>query len=336
MIGYHEITQADLKEQNLATLNSLLRQVIEEINRQSGFTGPVVMAGDLDMAGHRILNVGSAQADGDAVSRAAGDSRFVGSKTLQKTLEATGKNLMQTTRRLNDTTQREQSSSFLNRTGVSLAQANNSTITVAAAGPNSTITLSAGTGKFGDDETYAYPQRVDTVANPGAGSDYYYYYYDVALQVVQMYGPYSADTSYNRLVGNRDGRSFLGFAKVDVGGGGSGGGGGDKPGCCEIGTQIVLPAGSTAEIDIEPCNKWVELRLENGRRVAVAPRTLISVFIPAEKLESGQLVEIEDGDFCKLIEANKTERASHKVVMRRVQPGRTYLGNGVRLHNLKP
>jgi hypothetical protein len=335
MIGYFEITAEDLKEQNLAKLNGLLRQVVEEVNRLGGSYGPVVLTSDLDMGGHRVLNLAAPQGDSDAVSKGAGDERYVSGASLSKTLEATGSQILQTTRRLNDRTQQERYSSHMNRTGPSLAQANNSTITVVPAGVNSTITLAAGTGQYGDDEKYSYGQRVDTVANPGAGSDYYYYYWDVVQRAVRFIGPFTMDNSFNRLVGNRDGRSYLGVAKVNAGGGGTGGGGGDGPGCCEIGTKITIPAGSVAEATVEPCSQWVDMELEDGRTLSVALRTLVSVFFQAEDLVPGQLVEVEDGRFLRLIRAQCVTRESYKIPVR-VRPGQTYLGNGYRLHNLKP
>lgn len=37
----------------------------------------IKLAADLDAAGHRIVNLGAAAADGDAVSRVLGDDRYV-------------------------------------------------------------------------------------------------------------------------------------------------------------------------------------------------------------------------------------------------------------------
>lgn len=51
-------------------LNERLRTLAQSID-------PLEVRGDLDMRGHRILNVGDHQAGGDALSRAAGDRRYL-------------------------------------------------------------------------------------------------------------------------------------------------------------------------------------------------------------------------------------------------------------------
>ena len=230
MIGYHEITQEHMKEPSLATLNSLLRQIVESYEERAGLSGTVPMFGDVDMQGHRITNLGSPVDSGDAVRKGTVEASFVGKSTLQKSLEATGNNVLQTARRLNDNTQREQFTTFLNDTGIGLSKSNTSQVSVVAAGANSDITLSAGNLEYADKSKISYAQRIDTVANPGAGSDYYYYFYNLKTRLVELAGPYSADTQQNRLNANRDGYAFLAAAKVNAGGGGSGGGGDDPPG----------------------------------------------------------------------------------------------------------
>ncbi len=225
-IAYRELTQDDLKQPSLDGLNALLREVIEELNRRQGIGGPVLFESAADMQGNRVSNLAAPQAAGDAVSKEYAEANFVTLAKLQKTLEATGSNILQTTRRLNDTSQQELYSTFLNQTGDISPNSNNSTATVVANGANSDITITAGTVDYPDGSKISYAQRLDTVANPGSGSHFYYYYYDLRAMAVRFAGPFTADTDQNRLEARRDGRAFIAAAKVNAAGGGTAGGGG--------------------------------------------------------------------------------------------------------------
>lgn len=119
-------------------------------------------------------------------------------------------------------------------------------------------------------------------------------------------------------------------------GSGTGGGGfGDfTRGCCEIGTALCFPADARVETRVEPCDDWVELETETGRKLRMARHTLVSTFTPVERLEQGALVETEAGHFERVKRVKRVQAHSHKIVVQ-VTPHRIYWGNGIRLHNLK-
>jgi hypothetical protein len=56
VIGFREITQEDMKDETLAVLNTLLRDLSTEINRLSGYSGVIQLQNDLDLTEHNLLN----------------------------------------------------------------------------------------------------------------------------------------------------------------------------------------------------------------------------------------------------------------------------------------
>lgn len=120
------------------------------------------------------------------------------------------------------------------------------------------------------------------------------------------------------------------------GGGSSGGGGGGRGpgGCCEVGTPLEFPQGSRVQMEVLPCDLWVELRTKEGKKIRVAYGTLVSTFKKAEDLEVGDLVEVENGGTDRLMMSLHVSAMSQKMRVR-VLPGGTYFGGGIRLHNMK-
>lgn len=121
------------------------------------------------------------------------------------------------------------------------------------------------------------------------------------------------------------------------GGGSSGGGGGGRGpgGCCEVGTPLKFPPDSEVELEVVPCEEWIEIWTDGRRRIHVHPDTLVSVFCKASELEMGDILELEEGKFDYVFSALGHRRSSQKMVVR-VRPQGTYFGGGIRLHNMKP
>ncbi len=118
--------------------------------------------------------------------------------------------------------------------------------------------------------------------------------------------------------------------------GGTSGGGGNNwgsGGCVEAGTPLELPAGARARMQLEPCTDWVELELADGRRLRLAPGTLVSIFVPAERLRPGALIETRTG-LVRLAARRRRRRPGQKMVLR-VEPDGVYWAAGVRVHNFK-
>lgn len=258
-------------------------------------------------------------------------------------MEATGSAMLQTARRLNDGTQQEKASTFLLSQASVVPCANTSSITVVAAGANSTITVTAGSCTFADRSTKKYSQRIDTVVNPGAGSVVYFYYFRASDRTLQVTGPFTQNNAQNQISANTDGREFIGTATVNAVGGGTGGGGGDTGGggCVEIGTPVSFYPGTISVKDeAEACEDWADIALNDGRKLSVHPDTLVSVFIKAKDLLTatemfGVFVEVDTGGMAKAKSVVLGKRKSVKI-KRQVIPLGVYAANGIRLHNVKP
>lgn len=215
-------------------------------------------------------------------------------------------------------------SNAVNNATVDSVDAGNGTATVRVygpGGPGSAWTQSYGQG------TRSFP------AGTLAGLAYqqtYYIVWDMAA------GAYRAATTLAGAVADND--VFVGkVTTVAAGGsGGTTGGGGSSwgsGGCAELGSELVFPPGSRARLQLEPCARWVELELATGERVRLAPGTLVSVFVPAERLRPGAWVETRQG-LAALRRRCWRRHRSHKLVVR-LEPEGTYWANGVRVHNFK-
>jgi len=331
--------------QDLTTPNGMIKfndwveKLTMAVNTQAGLHGPVSLANSLDMGGNRIMNLAAPVSPTDAVHLQSAQQNF-GPAAVAPQLEATGTNPLQTVMRLNDQQQRVQFSTFLNDVLNLPPTSNTSNITVVAAGANSTITVSAGTYKWGDQSTAPYAQRIDTVANPGAGVNIYYYFLRKIDTSVQVLGPFTSDNSSNQLAASFDGRGYLGKVVVNVGGGGTAGGGSDPPadgGCTEIGTPLTFPDGAGVSVAIEPCSEWYEVLYHDGKteeKISFACGTLIGMFQRVN--DKTMWAARKDGRTGKIINIHYAERKSWKQVVR-VRPQGTYwVGDGEWwVHNAK-
>jgi hypothetical protein len=100
----------------LSELNARIKELVQQANVQAGFFGTATVYGNLSLAGNRIMNLGAAQADDDALSTTSADPMY-STAVQQAAMEAVGNRMLQTTRRLNDGTQQHTVSSDLNTQG---------------------------------------------------------------------------------------------------------------------------------------------------------------------------------------------------------------------------
>jgi hypothetical protein len=156
----------DLQGENLDFFNQWMTTIAQAINAQQGTAGPVKLQGHLDLQGNRIMNVGKPVDDTDAVSQAVATTQF-GAAALQPQIEALGKHVLQTARRLNDRIQRENHSSFLNKLVSTSPTTNDSTVSFAApVGGTVDVTVSGGHHFYVDGSQVSYTSRTDTLALP--------------------------------------------------------------------------------------------------------------------------------------------------------------------------
>lgn len=212
--------------------------------------------------------------------------------------------------------------------------ANFATVDSIDAGTSATIRI-YGPGGVGSSWTQNFGQGTRNFpAGTITGRAYTTTYYVVWDTVNSVYVPF---ISFANTV--NDNYVFVGKVTTVAAGGtggtpGGGGGGGSVGGCCEVGTPLKFPEGARTSIQLEACNRWIEFETDSGRRLCVAVHTLVSTFTPGEKLEEGQLVELEEGAFERVKRARVVENPSHKMMVK-VSPQQTYWANGIRVHNLK-
>lgn len=323
-------------EQGLIKFNDHVNKMVTAINTLFGLHGPVPIQNSINMGGNTIQNLGAPVNPTDALHQQAATQQF-GPAVIQAQMEVTGNNMLQTFRMLNNQVQREQYSSFLNDVLNLPPTSNTSTITSVAAGANSTVTVAAGTYSWGDGSSVKYAQRIDTFANPGAGSNYYYYYLRKSDSTVQFSGPFTANTSANQLNASLDGRGFIGTAQVTAAGGGTAGGGGDPPaqgGCLEIGTPLTIPQGKRWSVVIEPCNDWIVIHFADGRKIVAARDTQIAVLKKVQDLDSEDVLVMESGKADSPERIEEDRHPSYRMKM--TVEGRMYYGAGVMFANWKP
>lgn len=322
--------------EGLATVSEWFDRVQVSINTLLGLHGPILLNDSIDMQGNRVMNA-SVSAPSDVITKATADNSF-GAAAIKPQLEATGNAILQTTRRLNDQQQREQHSSFLNDVLNVPPVTNGCTITVVnAGGGSSTITVTASTFKWADGQIAPFAQRIDTVTNPGAGSNFYFYYFRKTDNTLQVIGPFTTNTPLNQFSANVDQKGFIGTATVVAGGGGTGGGGGSTGGggCLEIGTPIQVPEGRNFRFFTEDCDDWIIIRFKDGRKIKAARGTMIALFKAVEDLTEHDVAKgFNDGS---LVPVESIEENHDKgLKMHATVEGGVYGGDGIEFHNFKP
>lgn len=156
----------DLEDPSLSFFNQWVAGVVQSINAQAGHAGPIQLNGHLNLNGNRIMNVGAAVDDTDAVSQGVATNQF-GAEALRPQIEAMGKKVLATSRRLNDQTQRENYSSFLNSMVSTAPTSNDSLVTFGAPGGGTIdVTVSAGHHFYVDGSQVTYAGRTDTLTLP--------------------------------------------------------------------------------------------------------------------------------------------------------------------------
>jgi len=342
-----QFTAADLSSpQGIQKLNQYITELVNEINRLGGQNGPIQLNAALDMQGNAVTNIGAPTSKADALNQTNADPMY-SQPVMQNAMEALGTKMLQSSRRLNDQNQQEKNSSYLNSLGAEPQNSNGSQISATAGNP-ATVSVTAAISNTADGGKVSYISRSDTITFTGNGlpgnSAIFYYLrkLDNTLQVTQLFSDANglANSAANRMTANLDGRQFVAVAVGDSVGGfnaaSSGAGFDTTPakGCTEIGTHLEFPQGSNVSRRIEPCEDWIAIETESGLVVNVAVGTLVSVFMRAQELVTGDMVEGKNGAIEVVKSTREFRRKSHKQKLV-VEPGHTYLGNGIRLHNAK-
>lgn len=143
------------------------QQLIDTVNTLVGYNGTTKLANHLDMGGFKVMNIGTAESESDALSSGQAQKSYSAS-ALKPQLESTGSTPLSTYRQVNSTSQREVASSFLNSL-LSTAPRSN-TINPIFSGSSNVVTIPASIFKFSDGTTVSYPARTDTLPLPSSYS----------------------------------------------------------------------------------------------------------------------------------------------------------------------
>lgn len=158
--------QSDLTDPSLTLLNSDITNMKKAINSLLGHSGPIRLSNDIDLGGKRITNLGAAQSETDAVSQAYGNDNY-GPSAIQPQLDALGSKVLQSARRLNDQTQRENYSTFLNGVLNTAPTSNTSLVTFGSpSGGSVSLQVTAGAHQRVDGSQVPYAAYNDIVTLP--------------------------------------------------------------------------------------------------------------------------------------------------------------------------
>lgn len=155
-------------EEGLAAVNQYLSILTQRVNAVGPSTGsPAEFPHGIDLNGAHIRNVGAIGPDHTAVSLALAEERY-SAKAIAPQLEAGKPNSLKSVRRINDPTQRELHSTFLNSLLSATPSANTINPIVSSSGGFTTITIPACVFQLADGTRKFFPSRTDVVANPSS------------------------------------------------------------------------------------------------------------------------------------------------------------------------
>lgn len=144
-----------------------LNQLVDAVNSLSGHNGPIQLNDHLDLAGNRVMNVGAPVEAADAVSHIVAQ-RSYSATALRPQLEANGSTPLQSVRRINDSTQREQVSTWLNQVMSTPPNASTAQVAFMNSGGSTIITVNATNLIRADGSLQPLAGRTDTVSRPTA------------------------------------------------------------------------------------------------------------------------------------------------------------------------
>lgn len=224
--------KSDFDDDSLTLFNQQFTNIVNMLNTLYGVQGNIPVNSHLDLKGNRILNVGNAIDPTDAVSQSFGNSQY-GAAALKPLFESLGKQVFQSYRRVNDKTQREQSSSFLNALQSTAPAANTSLISFGTPSAGTIpVTVSAGYFSRVDSTLQPYSARTDTLTLPMSGEYYYFYTLGYGQNNLHISTPFTSDTQSNRVSVSADGQAIIAMVVLN-------GSGGDAPNSAGGGTAAV-------------------------------------------------------------------------------------------------
>lgn len=145
--------------------NQHYSQLVDTVNVLAGYYGEVPLQSGVNLNGNKITNVGLAENNSDVLTLEAGNNNYSAS-VLRAALESNGSFPLQSVRRMNDTTQREQNSSWLKTILSTAPSANSTQVLFTNAGSMTTINIPASQFTYADGEVRPTHAAGMTVSNP--------------------------------------------------------------------------------------------------------------------------------------------------------------------------
>jgi hypothetical protein len=146
-------------------VQAYLSQVADTVNTLTGYNGPIALANHLSLGGNRLMDVGAPTAATDAISSLIAEKKY-SVAALGPQLEAKSKTGLKSMRRLNDTSQREQSSSHLNDLMSTVPSANQIFPLISNSGGNVQVVIPASLFTFADGFSIQLISRTDLLSKP--------------------------------------------------------------------------------------------------------------------------------------------------------------------------
>jgi hypothetical protein len=159
------LTADDLKDP--ALINNILQNHAQLLNYILGHGGePPYFKAGANFGGKPVRNVGMPETDGDVVPLAFANSNF-GAAAIAPQIQALGKSVLQSYRRINDRVQQERYSTFLNSiTGVAPTSNTSAVIPGTPSGGFVPVTITAGFHQFVDGHQEPYAAFNDSLTLP--------------------------------------------------------------------------------------------------------------------------------------------------------------------------
>ena len=160
--------------------------LVDRVNSLLGYSGPVKIGNHLDLGGNRVMNVGQPQSDTDALPSGTAKATY-SAPVLSKQLESTGSSSLRTYRQINNSAQREASSSFLNDLMSTTPSANGIYPSITNAGSTVDVVIPSSTFQFSDGSSVTLQGRTDVLSLPTSYS---------LTSISQLHGVVTAVFSY--------------------------------------------------------------------------------------------------------------------------------------------
>lgn len=142
-----------------------MSQIIDAVNTHSGYMGPQKLASGLDLDGNKISNVGAAEGPADVLTSGQAETKY-SAAALRPQLESGGKHPFVGYRQINNGTQREQQSSWLNDLMSTPPAASTVFPTITNTGLGVQVSIPESTFTFADGSTVSLQGRVDLLSLP--------------------------------------------------------------------------------------------------------------------------------------------------------------------------